>query len=127
MSRINDIISALEAERAEAVKHVQWLESQLDEFRAHASATTTLGDAPAARSRRRQTAKRASTRRATARTLKRDVAADITAYIAKHPGSTAGDVAKGLGLNRDSVATRLSVMVKSGALVKAQRGYTAPS
>ncbi len=43
-----------------------------------------------------------------------------------NPGSTAGDVAAALGLNRDSVATRLAQLVKSGELTKATRGYSAP-
>jgi hypothetical protein len=46
-------------------------------------------------------------------------------YVRANPGSTAGDVASALGLNRDSVATRLAQLAKSGELVKATRGYSA--
>lgn len=40
-------------------------------------------------------------------------------------GSTAGQVAKGLNLNRGSVSTRLTQLAKSGEINKAARGYTA--
>jgi Winged helix-turn-helix DNA-binding len=47
-------------------------------------------------------------------------------YVRANPGSTAGEVAKALGLERDSVATRLARLAKSGDLAKAARGYSAP-
>jgi hypothetical protein len=47
-------------------------------------------------------------------------------HLRDNPGSTAGDVAKSLGLKRTSVATRLPQLVKSGDLVKAARGYSVP-
>jgi hypothetical protein len=47
-------------------------------------------------------------------------------YVRANPGSTAGDVATALGLNRNSVATRLAQLAKSGDMVKATRGYSAP-
>jgi predicted HTH transcriptional regulator len=47
-------------------------------------------------------------------------------YVSAHPASTAGDIAKALKLNRNSVATRLAQLAKSGALSKAARGYSAP-
>ena len=47
-------------------------------------------------------------------------------YIAANPGSTAGDVASALGLNRNTVATRMSKLGKQGRLVKASRGYAVP-
>jgi hypothetical protein len=53
------------------------------------------GSAPA-RSVRRATARRASNRRATARSRQADSEASITDFLVQHPGSTAGDVAKGL-------------------------------
>ena len=51
--------------------------------------------------------------------------ARVVEYVAANPGSTASDVAKALGLNRNSVATRLTQLSKRGDLVKAQRGYSA--
>ena len=49
----------------------------------------------------------------------------VLEYVAANPGSTASDVAKALGLNRNSVATRLTQLSKRGDLVKAPRGYSA--
>ena len=48
-------------------------------------------------------------------------------FVASNPGSTAGDVARARGLNRNSVATRLAQLAKSGELTKAKRGYAAPN
>src|SRR2546423_12015541 len=93
LSRIQQVIETLEAERAQVQKHLAWLERQINEFHAH------NGDsAPAtpARSARRATARRASKRRATARSRQVDVKARIIDFLAQHPGSTAGDVAKAL-------------------------------
>jgi hypothetical protein len=50
----------------------------------------------------------------------------VIEYVRAHPGSTAGDVATALRLNRNSVATRLAQLAKAGELSKAARGYTAP-
>src|SRR4051794_5977917 len=82
------------------------------------------GAPPPPRSQRRATAVRASKRRATARVRKGDTKASIFEFLAKHPGSTAGEVAKGLNLNRGSVSTRLTELAKEGEIKKADRGYT---
>ena len=119
MSRIQQVIDTLEAERADLHERLTWLDKQLAEFRAHHNGTATTP----ARSTRRATARRASTRRATARSRKVDTKATIIEFLAEHPGSTAGDVAKGLNLNRGSVSTRLTQLAQSGAIAKAQRGY----
>ena len=47
-------------------------------------------------------------------------------HLRAHPGSTAGDVARALGLKRTSVSTRLAQLAKAGELTKAERGYAAP-
>jgi hypothetical protein len=88
-----------------------------------AAAPRSSGAAPP-RSQRRATAVRASKRRATARVRKGDTKASIFEFLAKHPGSTAGEVAKGLNLNRGSVSTRLTQLAKEGEIKKADRGYT---
>ena len=119
MSRIQQVIDTLEAERAELRERLAWVEEQIKEFHAHHD-----GAAPA-RSGRRATARRASTRRATARTRQVDTKTSIVEFLGKHPGSTAGQVAKGLNLNRGSVSTRLTQLAKSGEIKKAARGYTA--
>ena len=49
----------------------------------------------------------------------------LIAHLREHPGSTAGDVAKALGLKRTSVSTQLSQLAKTGAVTKAARGYSA--
>ena len=77
-----------------------------------------------ARSVRRATARRASNRRATARSRQVDTNASIIQFIAQHPGSTAGDLAKGLNLNPASVATRLTQLAKAGEIKKASHGYS---
>jgi predicted transcriptional regulator len=120
---MKQVIDALEAERAEVVEHLQWLDRQLEEFRdrhRHDGATSAVP----ARSNRRATARRASQRRATARTRRGNLAEQVVAYLRDHPGSTAGDVAKGLNANRNTVATRLSQMTRAGEISKAEKGYT---
>jgi hypothetical protein len=77
-----------------------------------------------ARSVRRATARRASNRRATARNRQADSEARITDFLAQHPGSTAGDIAKGLNLDRANVSTHLTQLAKVGEIRKAAHGYT---
>ncbi len=121
MSRMQQVIDALEAEREEVQERLEWLERQIGEFRERHQ----NGPAPDQRAVRRSTARRASTRRATARSRHGDTKAAITDYLKKHPGSTAGEVAKGLNLQRNSVSTRLTQMAKAGEIKKATRGYEA--
>ena len=85
----------------------------------HGSAAT----APA-RSVRRATARRASSRRATARSRQGDTEASIIECLARHPGSTAGDLAKRLNLNPGSVSTRLTQLSNAGEIKKASHGYS---
>ena len=120
MSRIQQVIDTLEAERADLQQRLAWLEEQIKEFHAHHDGAAPP---PPARSGRRATARRASTRRATARTRQVDTKKSIVEFLATHPGSTAGQVAKGLNLNRGSVSTRLTQLAKSGEINKAARGY----
>jgi hypothetical protein len=88
-----------------------------------AAAPRSSGGAPPPRSKRRATAVRASKRRATARVRKGDPNQTIFEFLAKHPGSTAGEVAKGLNLDRSSVSARLTQLAKAGEIQKADRGY----
>jgi hypothetical protein len=121
MSRIQQVIDALEAERAEVQEHLAWLDQQISEFEAHNGGSPA---GPPARSRRRATARRASKRRATARSRQSDTKASVIAFLAEHPESTAGDVAKALNLNAGSVSTRLTQLAKRGEIRKASRGYS---
>jgi DNA-binding MarR family transcriptional regulator len=77
------------------------------------------------RANRRVTPGRASSRRQAARSRQSDTATRIVDYLAKHPGSTAGDLAKGLNLKRNSLSTKLTQMAKAGRITKADRGYQA--
>jgi len=120
LSRIQQVIETLEAEHAHVQKHLSWLEQQIKEFHAHNG--DSAATAPT-RSVRRATARRASKRRAVARARHGDTKARIIDFLAKHPGSTAGDVAKGLNLNPGSTSTRLTQLAKVGEIKKASRGY----
>jgi DNA-binding MarR family transcriptional regulator len=81
-------------------------------------------EAAPARSVRRATARRASHRRATARSRQSDTTASIIEFLAQHPGSTAGDLAKGLNLNRGNVSTRLTELAKAGEIKRGSGGYS---
>ena len=94
------------------------LERALDALNGVSAAPTADG-----RGRRRQSGQRASPPRS--RSARGDIGALVIEYVAANPGSTAGDVANALGLNRNSVATRLTQLGKRGELVKARRGYAA--
>jgi MarR family protein len=123
VSRIQQIIEALEAERAEVKERLVWLEHQISEFHAHNDGSPA--SAPA-RSTRRATARRASKRRAVARGRQTDTKASVISFLAEHPESTAGEIAKALNLNPGSVSTRLTQLAKRGEIRKASRGYSAP-
>jgi hypothetical protein len=122
MSRMKQVIDALEAERDDVKERLEWIENQIKAFRDRAG--EALPSVPS-RSGRRSTARRASSRRRSARTGQSDTATRIVDYLAKHPNSTAGDLAKGLNLKRNSLSTKLTQMAKAGQIKKADRGYTA--
>jgi hypothetical protein len=67
------------------------------------------------RGQRRRSGQRAAQR---PRPMRTDIRARVIEFVASNPGSTAGDVAKALGLKRNSVATRLAQLAKSGELAK---------
>jgi hypothetical protein len=121
LSRMQQVIDTLEAERSEVQDHLAWLDQQIKEFDAHNGRSTA---AAPARSVRRATARRASNRRATARSRQGDTTASMIEFLAQHPGSTAGDLAKGLNLNPGSVASRLSQLARAGEITKVSRGYS---
>ncbi len=78
-----------------------------------------------ARSVRRATALRASRRRATARSRMSDSDANIVAFLISHPGSTNGDIARGLNLDPDHIATCLTHLAGAGEISKTSHGYEA--
>jgi winged helix-turn-helix DNA-binding protein len=95
------------------------LQRALDAFNGMPAAPTGDGGG-----RRRRRERQASPR---ARSPRGDIRTRVVEFVASNPGSTAGDVARALGLNRNSVATRLAQLAKAGELAKAERGYTAPA
>ena len=95
MARTQQPIDTLVAKEAELRIDLARLEAERGQ--AQAGHVEEIGAVPT-RSLRRATSRRASKRRAEARTLKADTGARIVEFVAKHPGSTAGEVAKGLEL-----------------------------
>jgi predicted transcriptional regulator len=83
-----------------------------------------IPEAAPARSVRRGAARRASNRRATARSRQGDTTASIIDFLAQHPGSTTGDLAKGLNLNPRNVSTRLTQLANGGEIERTSRGYS---
>jgi DNA-binding CsgD family transcriptional regulator len=51
----------------------------------------------------------------------------IIEFLRAQGPATAGEVATGLNLNRNSVATQMTRLAKGGDLEKAERGYAAPA
>jgi hypothetical protein len=109
----------LNAERANARKRLARLEQQIKQFRVE-----HRGAAAPARSVRRATARRASTRRATARRRQHDPTAPIMEFLNEHPQSTAGDLAKSLNLDPESVTTSLNQLMIAGDIEKDAHGYS---
>lgn len=77
------------------------------------------------RSVRRATARRASNRRAYARSRQSDSDASIIRFLAYHPRSTIGDLAKGLNLDPEHVASCLTHLASAGEIRRASHGYSA--
>ncbi len=96
-------------------------ERQIKESHAHSGGSAV---AAPARSVRRATARRASNRRATARSRQGDTEASIIDFLAQHPGSTTGDLAKGLNRNPGTVSIRLTQLAKAGEIKRASHGYS---
>jgi DeoR/GlpR family transcriptional regulator of sugar metabolism len=69
------------------------------------------------------TARRASHRRATARGRHRDSETSIIDFLARHPGSTVGDLARGLNFSPVTVSIRLTQLANSGEIKKVSHGY----
>ncbi|HEY5389035.1 MAG TPA: MarR family transcriptional regulator [Solirubrobacteraceae bacterium] len=115
--RTQQQIDTLETALAELRERLDTLEARV------ASDSGEL--APPARSLRRASARRASRRRAQARALQTDERAAVLAYLAAHPGSTAGELAKALDMERSIVSSRITQLVRLGEVAKLDRGYAA--
>lgn len=83
--------------------------------------------APAVRSVRRATARRASARRASARRRQTNGEAAIVGFLAHHPNSTIGHLARSLNLDPEYVAACLTQLVSAGEIHKASGGYSTVS
>jgi hypothetical protein len=81
------------------------------------------GPTPPMRSVRRGAARRASSRRAFGRSRISDSDAIIIDFLAHHPSSTTGDLAKSLNLDPEYVATCLMRLTATGEIHRAPHGY----
>lgn len=126
---MQQVIKALEAERAEVLERLAWLDQTIEEFRRREEAPAPAA-VPAApkpkRAVRRGTAARASNRRHVARDLRPDPEARILDFLKQHPGSTIGAVAKGLDASRSTVAGQMDKLEKRGEIRKGAKGYALP-
>jgi DNA-binding MarR family transcriptional regulator len=95
------------------------LEQQIKQFRGDNRAA-----AAPARSVRRATARRASTRRHAARSRQSDTTARIIEFLTRHPQSTAGDLARSLNLDPESVSTSLNQLANAGDIKKHAHGFS---
>jgi hypothetical protein len=121
-----DLVDAIRQEIDARLEELRPLAREASDLKRALDALNGLPAAPTAdgRGRRRQPGQRESPQRS--RSARADIGALVIEHVAANPGSTSGDVAKALGLNRNSVATRLTQLGKRGELVKARRGYSAP-
>jgi hypothetical protein len=139
----HDIQQRLEQLLAEADKLRHALVA-LDPRERAASTPTATATATATATKRQPTSKRTANPPANSnRTPTRSGASDratpsrrtrpgetktkVLAALSPDQGSTAGEVAKATGLTRPTVSTTLSRLSKTGAVVKADRGYRLPS
>jgi CRP-like cAMP-binding protein len=104
---------------ANARKHLARLEQQIKQVRGANRAV-----AAPARSVRRATARRASTRRATARSRQSDTTARILGFVSRHPRSTAGDLARRLNLDPETVSRSLNQLAHAGDIKKHAHGFS---
>jgi CRP-like cAMP-binding protein len=120
-----DLVETIRAEIDARLEELRPLAREASDLQRALDALTGVPGAPTTdrRGHRRRSGQRAARRPRSGRT---DVRALVIEFVTSNPGSTAGDVAKALGLNRNSVATRLAQLAKSGELAKGKRGYASP-
>ena len=122
-----DLVDTIRDEIDARLEELRPLAREASDLQSALDALNGVATAPAAggRRRRRQSGESVAPRRSAQQAGDVRVRVRVVEYVAINPGSTASDVAKALGLNRNSVATRLTQLSKSGDLVKAPRGYSA--
>jgi DNA-binding transcriptional ArsR family regulator len=91
-----------------------------------AKSTTASSKRSPARRRTRAPASRNSAS-TPSRTAPGATKANILAALSKEQAATSGEVATATGIGRGTVSTTLSRLVKTGEVVKAERGYVLPS
>ena len=120
-----DLVDDIRKEIDARLEELRPLAREASDLQSALDALNGVTAAPAAggRRRRRQSGQPGAPRRSDR--SGGDVGVRLMEYVAANPGSTASDVARALGLNRNSAATRLTQLSKRGDLVKAPRGYSA--
>jgi DNA-binding transcriptional ArsR family regulator len=89
-----------------------------------ASEAAPAKSTPAKPGTTRTRARAATAAGTSARTAPGSTKAKVLATLSSDRAMTAGEVAKATGLGRASVSTTLSKLAKSGAVIKAERGYS---
>lgn len=138
-TRITQVIETLEAERAQLESEIaerrgrlEYIEVQLRSFRDHAAQlpVTDVAASPSQdktrHTKRVEKASRARKRRAEIKPLRRDLVAEVIDFLRSHPGSTAGDIARGLDVSAGTVSAKIKHLTQVGQVVKAKRGYALP-
>jgi len=119
-----DLLDTIRSDIGARLDELRPLVQEAASLEAALEALGSAGSATTARASRTRSGRRGAA--AAGRGPRGDSREKVIAYVRANPGSTARDVAEALRLNRNSVATRLTQLGKSGELVKAQRGYSAP-
>jgi predicted transcriptional regulator len=120
-----DLLDTIRAEIGMRLDELRPLAREASDLQKALDALNGLPAAPAAHGRRSHQQSGQSAMPQRSRSPRGDIRARVVDYVAANPGSTASDVSKALGLNRNSVATRLTQLSERGDLVKARRGYAA--
>jgi len=116
---IDQLCLQIDRRLAQARDEITRLEAARDTLRKGANTAAILA------SETRRTAPRKVRRRA-GRAPRGTVRQVVLSALADGQAVTAGELAAATGLRRGTIAPELSELVKIGALVKADRGYTAP-
>jgi hypothetical protein len=122
---MRDLVDKIRGEIDSRLEELRPLAREASDLQRAIDALNGMSGAPRTdrRGQRRRSGQRAAQRYRSGRT---DIRGLVIEFVGFNPGSTAGDVAKALSLDRKSVATRLAQLAKSGELAKAKRGYTTP-
>jgi hypothetical protein len=121
-----DLLDSVRAELAGRINELRPVVEEAASLEAALAALDGASGSPPTRRRATRSPRPTADPPGRGRTARGQTRQQVIEYVRAHPASTAGDVAKALRLNRNSVATRLAQLAKSGELSKAARGYAAP-